>query len=423
MPKYFIRCNGKTYGPASVPKITDRIQSGVFSLYSYVSLDQKDWFSISDVEDFASLLDNTPPQQVLFAPPRGENASVSSENAELDMSDSVHNKDLKKSKALMGGNTSKKKKMALITGSILNPLIVVAILWVVFVFRSNSFVKVSEKYGSAVGLVILSLKNAHGVILGEYPIGTAFAVDHNTFATNAHVASALNTNVVALIYTRDKFNELVKQGLIGQNQEDIFSQQVTADIENKRIVPSFLIRLNHCDGKTLSIQAASMHPKYAHDVAGEYDIAILKTTETVNTFFPIAKQSKLYSLKPGDEIAYLGFPMEGLAASGGIDLQNPEASLKSGIINKLTNIHDVNSPSPQDNIRITHDIPTVGGASGSPIFVKNGEIVAILWGGNMELNERGERMPSAALHNFATRIDIIEDVLKQKPIEISEFIK
>ena len=44
MPKYFIRCNGKTYGPASVQKITDRIQSGVFSLYSYVSLDQKDWF-------------------------------------------------------------------------------------------------------------------------------------------------------------------------------------------------------------------------------------------------------------------------------------------------------------------------------------------------------------------------------------------
>ena len=75
MSKYYIRCNGKTYGPASIQKITERIQSGFFTQYSYVSLDQKEWVIISDVEDFANLIDNDnpAPQAVLFTPSQEEN--------------------------------------------------------------------------------------------------------------------------------------------------------------------------------------------------------------------------------------------------------------------------------------------------------------------------------------------------------------
>ena len=66
--------------------------------------------------------------------------------------------------------------------------------------------------------------------------------------------------------------------------------------------------------------------------------------------------------------------------------------------------------------------PVTGGASGSPIFNANGEVVALLCGGNIVPQVKTEkgiltRLPSAALVNFAVRADLLHGVGKRIPLD------
>ena len=69
---------------------------------------------------------------------------------------------------------------------------------------------------------------------------------------------------------------------------------------------------------------------------------------------------------------------------------------------------------------IRHNLPATGGASGSPIFAPNGEVVGILFAGNILLDSYCKekqkaakkdpgicRMPNAAMINFAERADLL----------------
>ena len=76
----------------------------------------------------------------------------------------------------------------------------------------------------------------------------------------------------------------------------------------------------------------------------------------------------------------------------------------------------------RNNKAITHSIPTVGGASGSPVFLENGEVVAVAWGGNFNFDENGNRTASAAQHNFAVRIDSLEVVEEEHVHDIREWL-
>ena len=115
--------------------------------------------------------------------------------------------------------------------------------------------------------------------------------------------------------------------------------------------------------------------------------------------------------------------MEGLLASGGLDVENPIATFKSGTINKITNAQFRNVDE-KSNRCITHDIPTTGGASGSPIFLENGQVIAILWGMNVSsISEDGSRISSAAQQNFATRIDVLEDLKFSEIIPIDNWYR
>ena len=80
---------------------------------------------------------------------------------------------------------------------------------------------------------------------------------------------------------------------------------------------------------------------------------------------------------------------------------------------------------------IRHNLPSAGGASGSPMFAPNGEVVAIHWGSNYFntfcLEERsatkivavGCRMQNAALIEFAERADLLyADKWKWKTIRL-----
>ena len=49
MAKYYIKSNGKVYGPAEASKIRERLGNNVFSRLSQVSLDRVEWMPVSEV--------------------------------------------------------------------------------------------------------------------------------------------------------------------------------------------------------------------------------------------------------------------------------------------------------------------------------------------------------------------------------------
>ena len=73
---------------------------------------------------------------------------------------------------------------------------------------------------------------------------------------------------------------------------------------------------------------------------------------------------------------------------------------------------------PAGNFLVRHNLPATGGASGSPIFLADGSVAAVLNAGNIILafNPQGDsvtmsRAPSAAGVNYAQRIDILRDLV------------
>ena len=66
-------------------------------------------------------------------------------------------------------------------------------------------------------------------------------------------------------------------------------------------------------------------------------------------------------------------------------------------------------------------VPVLNRASGSPIFLKNGSVVAILWGVS-HFSNNGSRQVSAAQHNQALRIDALKEVKSSKKYSCREWM-
>ncbi|MCB1208404.1 MAG: trypsin-like peptidase domain-containing protein [Verrucomicrobiales bacterium] len=206
--------------------------------------------------------------------------------------------------------------------------------------------KVAKNYEAGIGVVIIAEEGTGS------PTGTAWAVAPNMFATNAHVAVP------------------VQQAL-------------------KRGATAY-IAINKNPDQRFRVKAAIPHPGYFEERVGvdgkdpattPYDVGILIIEGTASAVLHTASVAKLESLDSGHRIAFLGFPMEDLQHDG-VDPQNPVATMQSGIVTAVTDFWLARSVF-QNRGLIQHNLPATGGASGSPIFDADGDVVGILSSVNM----------------------------------------
>jgi V8-like Glu-specific endopeptidase len=241
---------------------------------------------------------------------------------------------------------------------------------------------VAETYKYAVGVVVVVMPGKPAD-----PIGTAWAFEPNLFATNGHVVEGMA--------------EYLK--------------------EDPKAV--FYIAINQRPDKRLRVAAYRAHPQYdktetrfdGRTAISAFDLGVIRTTEPAPTHFKLASRSQLQALRTGSRIAYLGYPMESLAGAN-IDTQMPIATMQSGIVTSLSD-NFLGDSGFENNRLVRHNLPSAGGASGSPIFTPDGSVVAIHWGGNsrrmLVATSDGVakiRQGSAAQVNFAERIDGLSGV-------------
>ncbi|MCP4381289.1 MAG: trypsin-like peptidase domain-containing protein, partial [Hyphomicrobiales bacterium] len=138
-----------------------------------------------------------------------------------------------------------------------------------------------------------------------------------------------------------------------------------------------------------------------------FDVALMSVDQAaaLHEPLPLATPEELEAFRPGAHLAYVGYPVEGTSAQQ-TAAENPEPSVKFGYASSITDFFLFASDPDQSHL-VRHSIPASGGASGSPIFNKEGHVVAVLSGGTV-FDAGGVRQPSAVLENFGQRIDLLK---------------
>ncbi len=244
---------------------------------------------------------------------------------------------------------------------------------------------VGEKYSEAVGLVVASVPTDEGPRI--VPVATAWGYKPDLAATNAHVAAQIRELIaggaeVAIVVNGRPGIRLPVTGAVPHNGYREGSGESDADVK----------------------------------VPFAFDVALLAIDGEFPVNFPIASAEELAKLKSGYRIAYLGFPMENLL-NGNVNAESPVANMQSGIVTAVTDFEQRDAGGTR-NYLVRHNLGVTGGASGSPMFNTKGEVVAIVNGMNITAQllpthdgrMAAVRAPSAAMINFAQRVDLLTEI-------------
>ncbi len=152
--------------------------------------------------------------------------------------------------------------------------------------------------------------------------------------------------------------------------------------------------------------------KAAHDVKPMlgYDVALMYVADPSQLAEPLAYASldKIKALKTGDPLLLVGYAGEGLR---GTDAKRPEPTSQAGVITSMTPFY-LYKAGDEEDLLVQHSVPAAGGASGSPMFNADGEVVALINAVNVaDIAKDGARMTSAALVNYAQRADLLLDLI------------
>ncbi len=220
--------------------------------------------------------------------------------------------------------------------------------------------------------------------------GTAFAFAPGKLATNAHVTEAIKGREAEFF-------------LVAPNGDKIKIEAVVSH-------PGYLAFKSY-----KATQGTTRWGEFTPlDLINEYDVGIIEIDPDIAlpATLGFASQAELEGLSPGTPVASVGFPVEGLA--GGETATKAPGTLHFGHISALTDVFMVRAD-PAHRLLIQHSVPVTGGASGSPLIDPSGKVIGIVNGGNTTVfKDKSEamnakvRLPSAALINFAQRVDLLQ---------------
>jgi S1-C subfamily serine protease len=161
---------------------------------------------------------------------------------------------------------------------------------------------------------------------------TAFAIQPNVLATNAHCVAAY----------KGKGTPVVTQNDSGGH-----------------------VRLHILSGQ--------MHPRYqgGHVSADSPDVGLLRVDGRMPKTVTLASDAELAALGPGDDVFVLGFPGRVM------DPLSPSATFLQGHVGRLMALGEQAPETPGDAVLIQHDAITRGGNSGSPVFNQYGHVIGI----------------------------------------------
>jgi hypothetical protein len=241
------------------------------------------------------------------------------------------------------------------------------------------------------------------------PMATAWAFAPDKLGTNAHVTEALdgaeaNYAIVVLPFEAGKGPVIVEI-------KDVITHPGYGKFKRYR--------------ETLGTDRGGKFT--ALDIISQYDVGIIEIDPATPlpvdpktgkpAMLELASAEELAKLTPGTPVALIGFPSEGL--KGADTKVTAPPTHQFGWISSLMNVF-MGQAEPAQQVLVQHSVPVAGGASGSPLIDRNGKVVGVVTGGNVVrlakasaggtegAASEAQRVPNAALINFAARVDLIE---------------
>ncbi len=250
--------------------------------------------------------------------------------------------------------------------------------------------KLVNQASQSVYLVLLKTET------GETPIGTAWVATDGALATNAHVAEV--------------FTQLPEGGEFGFYVRSTVAPYQEHKIENVLLHPGFKAFTEAWSEAKPQTLSANGEPEDLKLIPG-YDVALLfpENNEGLQTPLKLADYPTLKNLSSGDQVAYAGFPMEGVFKQ---DFIKPSTTVQVANITSVTDFFRSQSSFGEMQL-IQHSLPAIGGASGSPIINSQGEVIGLLSAGNVVGHTRsGDRIGSAVAINYAQRVDLLLQLIE-----------
>jgi len=188
------------------------------------------------------------------------------------------------------------------------------------------------------------------------------------------------------------------------------------------------------DYKQLKVKSVKLHPGYMafqkvlidlfeknkelkarnFDAIPGYDVALMFVEDPTQIAKPLklAGPDSYNALTAGQEAYLIGHPAEG---TPGTDWMRPEPNSQAGIITGLTTFF-LTRGTDAENQLVQHSLAGSGGASGSPIFNANGEVVALHSAGSFKFIEiAGQKDPvrvdGGARIQYAQRVDMLRELI------------
>lgn len=232
--------------------------------------------------------------------------------------------------------------------------------------------------------------------------GTAWVVAPGVLATNAHVAEGLQKAMEG--------DEEMIPYVVSNEGPDHRKHRIT----DMAVHPHYTAFAEH----QRNALAVTDWNSNLNLVPG-YDVALLRVegAEDLAPPLKLAEPSTLLGLDSGEEVGFIGYPLED-AVGGGTNYNQPTPQMQMGAVTSVTDYFMVGGDSGRNHL-IQHNLPAHGGASGSPIFNAAGDVVALFNAGNV-VAVNGHRIGTGIGVNFGQRVDVLTELLENRVEAITE---